>query len=123
MSESALPKIEDGCVIRSWRCENPNREEQLSDVEQCKRCKLCPVCKMIFCKNHMEDPKHLSDCNFRSNQEREILQEQRDEIMKKEEERQQKEKKELKEKKEFEAKEKVRHENIAKRNKSYMQKG
>ena len=67
----------------------------------------------------MSDPKHLQDCNFRSNQEREIIEEQRNEAIKKEEERKLEESRLAKEEAEFQEKEKIRRGNIANRNKSY----
>ncbi len=120
------PKEEDGCSARSWRCMNPNREDMengRSDgttlIQVRKECKRCPVCMMIFCKHHMSEQMHMRDCNFRSNQERELLKDQRAALAQKEVDRQNKANKEAKEKKEFEAKEKIRYETIAERNRKF----
>lgn len=102
---------------------NPDREEQAKSLEQRERCKICPVCKMVFCKYHMEDSKHLQDCNFRSNQEREILEEQRNEAIKQEQERKAKLRQEELEQKEFEEKEKIRKQIIADRNQKAKYRG
>jgi len=121
-----MPKDEDGCSVRSWRCEDPNREEMengRSDgttlIQVRKECKRCPVCMMIFCKQHMSNPEHMRDCNFRSNQERELLTDQRAALAQKEVDRQKKEGKEAKEKAEFEAKERIRRKTISDRNRKF----
>jgi len=114
--QGEVPKLEDGCVIKSWRCIDPNRNQQNESEENRLRSKMCPVCKMVYCKYHMSEPTHMADCNFRSNQERQLLAEQR---LKSEQEKQKK-LKELREKekadKEFAEKEKIRRENIAEKN-------
>lgn len=114
--QGEVPKIEDGCVIQSWRCRDPNREDQKESLEQRMRSKVCPVCKMVYCQYHMSEQHHMADCNFRSNQERVLLAEQR---LKAENEKQKKIK-EAREKekanKAFEEKEKIRRANIAERN-------
>lgn len=116
MSGMNYPKLENGCVINSWRCQNPSRDEMKEDSEQKKRCKGCPVCHMVLCKYHMSEQSHLTDCNFRSNQERELLAEQRVEQEREKAERRKKESEEAKKKSEFEEKEKTRKFNIAKHN-------
>jgi len=115
-TENNYPKIEDGCVINSWRCQNPSKDEIKVDPEQKKRSKECPVCHMILCKYHMSETRHMQDCNFRSNQERELLEKQRVEQEREKAERRKKESEEAKEKSEFEEKEKIRKANIAKHN-------
>lgn len=115
-TENNYPKIEDGCVISSWKCQNPSRDEMKEDSEQKKRCKGCPVCHMVLCKYHMSEQTHMQDCNFRSNQERELLEKQRVEQEREKAERRKKESEEAKEKSEFEEKEKIRKANIEKHN-------
>ena len=56
-----LPKLEDGCVIDSWRC-NGN-------------VLMCTTCKMPQCYYHMHTPEHMADCSFRINQESETIRE------------------------------------------------
>ena len=121
-----MPQDGDGCSVRSWRCESPNRrdmENGRSDgttlLHVRLECERCPVCMMILCKYHMSEPSHMRDCNFRSNQERELLTNQRAELAQKEVDRQKKEGENAKKKAEFEAKEKIRHETIADRNKKF----
>lgn len=115
-TENNYPKIENGCVINSWRCQNPSRDEMKVDPEQKKRSKECPVCHMILCKYHMSETRHMQDCNFRSNQERELLEEQRQKQAKIDKERKDKEREDALKQKEFEEKEKIRKLNIAKHN-------
>lgn len=128
MDQIALPKIDDGCVIHSWRCANPSRDEMTQSdeklaLEQKQRCKRCPVCKMVFCKEHMENVDHLRDCNFRSNQDREVIEAQRNEAHEKELKRQQLEADIEKARIEFEEKEAKRKEKIAKRNRQAQNRG
>ena len=79
-----MPQDGDGCSNRSWRCNNPNKADMEkgrlggTKAEVVKReCKRCPICMMIFCKYHMSESRHMEDCNYRSNQERQLLEEQR----------------------------------------------
>ncbi len=121
------PQLEDGCSVRSWRCEKPNREDmeygrsadKTTLIEVRKECKRCPVCRMIYCKYHMSEPNHMKDCNFRSNQERELLQGQRAETVLKEQQRRKAESRQALDKAKFEAKERIRRENILKRNQKF----
>lgn len=120
------PQLEDGCSCRSWRCESPNREDMekgrvdgtsIEDVR--KECKKCPVCRMIYCRYHMSEANHMKDCNFRSNQERELLQGQRAESVLKDQQRQKEQSRQAKDKADFDRKEKIRRENIQKQNDKY----
>ena len=121
-----MPKEVDGCSARSWRCENPNKKDMengrtdgTDSITVRKECKRCPVCRMIFCKYHMSEANHMKDCNFRSNQERELLQGQRAEAVLKDQQRQRAESRQAQDKAKFEAKEKIRRENILKQNQKF----
>jgi len=118
-----MPPEGDGCSNRSWRCANPNKKDMENGrlggttPEVVKReCKRCPVCMMIFCKAHMMTTRHMEDCNFRSNQERVLLEEHRAEEAKVKAQAKQDASRLLMVKKEFEEKEKIRRKNIAERN-------
>ena len=118
-----MPKDEDGCSNRSWRCNNPNKADMEkgriggTTPEVVRReCKRCPVCMMIFCKYHMSEMRHMEDCNFRSNQERQLLEKEREKQAKIKAQEQQDASRLIMVKKEFEEKEKIRRENIAERN-------
>ena len=118
-----MPKDGEGCVNRSWRCASPNRADMEkgrlggTTPEVVRReCKRCPVCFMIFCKYHMSEMRHMEDCNFRSNQERQLLEKEREKQAKIKAQEQQDASRLIMVKKEFEEKEKIRRENIAERN-------
>lgn len=120
------PKEGDGCSCRSWRCESPSREDMEkgrvdgTSPELVKlECKRCPVCRMIFCRYHMSESQHMMDCNFRSNQERQLLEQKRTEDAIKEQARKKQESRDAKNKADFEAKERLRREAIADRNEKY----
>ena len=121
--EENMPKLEDGCSARSWRCQNPNRDDMEkgrvdgTTPEKVRlECKRCPVCMMVLCEHHMSTPNHMKDCNFRSNQERVLLEEERVKTDKEKSENRRKESKQAEDKAKFEAKERVRRKNIADRN-------
>ena len=118
-----MPKEGDGCVNRSWRCQDPNQDDMekgriggtTKEVVR-RECKRCPVCMMIYCKYHMKEMRHMEDCNYRSNQERVLLEEHRAEEAKVKAQAKQDASRLLMVKKEFEEKEKIRRKNIADRN-------
>lgn len=118
-----MPKEEDGCSARSWRCESPNRDDmEKGRVDGTKpetvklECKRCPVCMMVLCKHHMSSPRHMTDCNFRSNQERQLLEKERTKEAKIKKQEQDDKSRLSKVKSEFEEKEKKRRKNIADHN-------
>ena len=118
-----MPKEEDGCSARSWRCENPNRDDmEKGRVDGTKpetvklECKRCPVCMMILCEHHMSSKSHMTDCNFRSNQERQLLEEERAKQAKIKKQEQDDKSRLAKVKAEFEVREKLRRKNIADHN-------
>lgn len=123
---STEPQLDDGCSCRSWRCESPNRDDMekgrvdgTEPTQVRKECKRCPVCRMIYCKYHMSEANHMKDCNFRSNQERELLQTQRAESTLKEQQRQREESIKAKKQAIFEVKEKKRRQAILDRNEKH----
>jgi hypothetical protein len=118
-----MPKDGDGCTNRSWRCDDPNRKDMengriggTTSAVVKNECNRCPVCMMIFCKYHMKEMRHMEDCNFRSNQERVLLEEQRSEDAKIKAEEKKDAARLIMVKREFEEKEKIRRANIAERN-------
>lgn len=121
-----MPKDEDGCSVRSWRCESPNRDDMekgrtdgTTYIQVRLECKRCPVCYMVLCAYHMSEPSHMRDCNFRSNQERELLSAQRDERVREDQKKQEKDSRLLEAKKIFEEKERARHKTIKERNEKF----
>ena len=72
--EGNLPKLEDGCVVKSWRCHNPSKEEMENDPEyQNLKCKKCTTCNMIYCQFHMTHNDHFAHCHERLAQEKVAL--------------------------------------------------
>ena len=118
-----MPSDDDGCSVRSFRCELPNREDMekgrvdgtsIKDVRL--ECKRCQTCMMIFCNHHMKDARHMEDCMHRSSEERMLLEEQRAVQTKRDKEKLDEDNRQKKAIAEFDAKEKYRREVIEERN-------
>ena len=118
-----MPQNGDGCSVYSWRCESPSREDMDGNEGQAykKECKRCPVCMMILCEYHMGESSHMRDCNFRSNQERQLMEEKRYEEAQEKKQKQDDKVRLAKIEAEFKEREVTRHKNIKARNKSYKQ--
>lgn len=120
------PADGDGCSVRSWRCQKPTKDEmekgryQVQPEEVRKECKRCPVCLMIFCKYHMKESSHMEHCSARSNEERELLQEQREQKAIEDKKRKDDESRLAKVKAELEEKERQRRKNIDEHNRKHQ---
>jgi len=118
-----MPPDGDGCSVDSWRCANPSQKDMkngrvdgTSPLDVKNECKRCPVCMMILCKHHMSEARHMTDCGFRSNQEKVLLEEERAKQAKKVAQEKEDANRLIMVKREFDEKEKIRRENIAERN-------
>ncbi len=73
------PKLEDGCVIKSWRCKNPSRDDMNEDPTYYNiKCKLCTTCGMVYCQHHMTHADHFAHCHARLAQEKVALKDMQD---------------------------------------------
>lgn len=113
------PDPKNGCSVGTWRCKNPSLAGIKSGMDKKTDVKVCPVCYMPLCKAHMSNTRHMTDCNFRSNQERELLNDKRVEEAKVRQERIKKEHLVAIEEAKFKEKEEIRKQIIADRNEKY----
>ena len=124
----SMPQDGDGCSVDSWRCNKPSQKDMKNgrvngdSPEKVKlECKRCPVCMMILCQYHMSESTHMKDCNYRSNQERQLLEEQRIKEAKVKADKKQDESRLLMVKHEVDEKEKRRRKFIAERNRKTIE--
>ena len=75
------PILEDGCVIKSWRCDHPSKEEMINDPQTYNIiCKKCTTCGMIYCQHHMGHADHFSHCHARLAQEKVALKDMQERV-------------------------------------------